>query len=874
MLKGWLAGSALAVSTVVMAARTSLLSGTVLDDVDAAAAGVAVYVYCLEHPNEVFESATDDAGTFRVAVTHDGRYRVRLRDTVDVGCAAVDVSGGQSTRCLLRIVRPRAAITGTVRQRGAPQEHIIIVAFRPDELDRDDPTPDQVAETDREGKFKLDKLRRDEPYVLHAVVRGRPWPLDLVVTPPFNGAEIVLPDPAILAGRVVGPTGDPLTTPFTVACKDADAEDDVDDLALEKTFRSRDGTFRLDDFRPGDWSCRVTAHGFAPFHFDVSLSESEVKDDVSVRLRSGAVLTGTIKTDTGELVAGVVSLAGGGRSTPLSTTADAHGRFAIPDLDADRYVLYVRHPNYADARLDIDVHRPTTTTEVTLSAGRSVSGSILTGASQAPAGGAQVWLTADGDELDDPRATKADREGRFGFPHVRPGRYILRGALASASAVMDLAVAKEDLAGVTLQLKARQVQGRVYGLRPGETASMAGYAPGFSTAAKTTGSGEFALEGVPPGRLSISATRLNAVTRSAVEKKVETVVPEDGNAPFLEVRFDDGCPMSGRLTRASAPVAGVRVVLLSQRTGNSVSAVSNSAGEFSFEAVEEGEHELSVLDRRGSAPIRRAVRACSSKPLDVALPVMRLAGQVKEKELDEAIQNATAELIVSDDNTITSSQVVTNGSGQFTFGDLEPKKRYTLVVRKAGFQTKEIDVDAKAVPQDLVVRLERGQGLWLRLSDVTMRTPLRSVLVRALSLDGRETFMGGVSTDEAGMASIPLAPGRYFLRLHASGYAPILLRDVAVPRAVLAVAFNVGGSVQIRIGTERIPVRATIANGSGGDEVPLAFEDPSGELWLRQPLTTIEHLAPGRYKLILDEVGASPHEFEVRIGERTVVDVP
>ncbi len=531
------------------------------------------------------------------------------------------------------------------------------------------------------------------------------------------------------------------------------------------------------------------------------------------------------------------------------------------------------HPNFVRGRLRVDVHAPITDATVTLRGGRKVSGSVLTGASQTVASDAQLWLSSNG--VDDPLVTRANQAGQFVFPHVRPGRYVLRGALAAASAEMDLTVAEnaEDLTGVLLHLKARLIQGRIYGLKPGDNVTAVGTnATGFSTAAQPTSSGEFTLDGVPQGPLSVSVTRLNAVTRAAVEKTVETIVPEDGNAPLLEIRFDEGCSISGRLTRGSAPVADALVVVVSQKTNNSVSARSNPAGEFSVD-LEEGAHDLSVLDRRNSAPVRRVIHACSSEPIDIDLPALRLAGQVLENDGGDDIPSATVELIIADEKTVASAVVTTDGFGHFKFEDLDPKKRYTLVVRKPGYRSKEIDVEGGAVPQDLVVKLDRGDGLWLRAFDIAMRTPLQSLFVRAVNADGRETFMGAVTTDEGGVASLPLSPGRYMLRLHAPGYAPILLREVAVPRGVLPVAFSVGGTVQIRIGTERIPVRTEITN-EGDDEVPLAFEDPSGELWLRQPVTTIEHLPPGRYKLKIAEQHASALEFEVRIGELSIVDVP
>src|SRR5438132_2971074 len=157
------------------------------------------------------------------------------------------------------------------------------------------------------------------------------------------------------------------------------------------------------------------------------------------------------------------------------------------------------------------------------------------------------------------------------------------------------------------------VHGRVYGLNPGETLVVVATATGFSTTAQTTNGGEFTLDGVPPGRLIVSGTRLNSMTRAATEKRVETVVPEDGNAPLLELRFDTGCSISGRITRGSNPVNNATVLLVSSLTGNSVSAQTNPAGEFVFDAVEEGTHDLSVLDRRNSAPAHRMVRACFSK---------------------------------------------------------------------------------------------------------------------------------------------------------------------------------------------------------------------------------------------------------------------
>jgi carboxypeptidase family protein len=464
------------------------------------------------------------------------------------------------------------------------------------------------AVTGASGTFRIDRLAGG-PFNLRARARGfAPTLVRRVDLPPGNGSvdlgTLVLERGLTLEGRVVDTAGNPIggatvqVTPSTGLA--------VWDLPLDgeapgwETVSGRDGAFSFAGLAPGGETLRASRQGFAARTLPgIGVPSAE---PVLVRLDPAARISGTVKDDSGEPVAGanvllseVSSAAGDGappqdRTRPVgAAVSDAEGRFAAADLPPGRFSLLAAAPGFLSATLkglDLPDGGEIAGVEVVLPRGATVQGTVST-PDGTPAAGAKV-IAIDGggaaaQTLVGRPETIADGDGHYQLGGVSEGPHTI---LAEHP---DFRPARRPLqvqpGSNTLDLRLErgaEISGRI--------ASREGPVAGADVRLLPQSSG--AADALPPPQLSgpDGAFRFPQVGdgryRLLVEKPRYSMASPDqeiriAGAPVtgLEVRLESGGAIAGRITGLDfQSLARVQVVATSP-------ALPGQAGQIGYDGT-------------------------------------------------------------------------------------------------------------------------------------------------------------------------------------------------------------------------------------------------------------------------------------------------
>ena len=768
--------------------------------------------------------------------------------------------------------------------------------------------------TGADGFFSIDGLHAGEAYDLLLMSPDGPGPRREGVTAPAEGVELVVPGKGRIAGRVVEAASGQPVSDFEIAFnpdRSARGGGMVVRFAAgpgggrrgpgqREQLHSEDGSFVLDEISPGTWEVNVDAKGYQAGRVGGVVVESgQTKDGVLVKLSRGSGIRGraldattgrplpdvrvTAETAGGQMRMLALDLLNGGGGVPT----DADGVFEIDGLSQGRYIVGAEHPDYSDASQMVEVKEGLAAVELRLHAGGVLGGMVIS-ETQRPLEGARVALEPAGEggfgggrrgPLDDGKSGVTDAQGRFRFDHLPAGRYRVSAAMRDRATppldvVLQASEARDDL---RLQLQAgATIRGVVSGLPQGSRTNVNVTATGpesYFAATRTGADGAFELGGVPAGAITLRATAGDLLSGGMRSATALVSVPEGQGDVAAEITFDVGFSLSGTVTRGGQPVPDAFVAAnLRGGGGMSASSRTDASGGYHLEGLKEGDY--NVMTSAGGKP--QELRISGDATLDIVVPVARLAGVVVEaaskQPLAEAIVDAADESPAQTGGPRVMRGSATDSNGRFAIEDLEPKA-YTLTARRAGFQyEKRQFTAAEAGSDELVIELQRGEGIGVQARDGIFGVPLRGLQARVLDASHTPVFTGNVELDSEGRGEIPsVKPGQYTVMLDASGYAPITVQ-VSVPAPLVSVAMTPGGNIEVHAGPAALAARS--AQLLDGNNLPYAFAifAQPGRIDLNAPVRRVENVAPGRYTL--SYAGAKPQSFTVAEGQTTVIELP
>jgi protocatechuate 3,4-dioxygenase beta subunit len=770
--------------------------------------------------------------------------------------------------------------------------------------------------TGPDGFFSIDGLHPGEAYDLLVMGSDGPGPRREGVTAPAEGIELVVAGKGRIAGRVVDAANGQPVADFEVSFNpDRSARGGMvvrfaagpggprRGAGQREQLHSEDGSFVLDEVSPGTWEVNVDAKGYQAGRVGgVVVEAGQTKDGVLVKLSRGSGIRGrvldamssrpipdvrvTAETAGGQVRMPMLDLLNGGGGVPT----DADGQFEIDGLSQGRYVVSAEHPDFSDASQLVEVKEGLAAAELRLQAGGALGGVVMSETRRALPG-AQVVLEPAGEGglggrrmiMDEGKAAVSDAQGRFRFDHLTSGRYrVIASLRGRASQPTDVVLqASESRDDLQLQLQAgATIHGFVTGLQQASRANVGVNATGpesYFAATRTGADGAFELEGVPVGTITLRANSGDFLGGGMRSATALVNVPEGQTEVSAEIAFEEGFTLSGAVTRAGQPVpdAFVSANARGGAAGPSAQARSDQGGAYRLEGLKKGSYNVSVFGTGGSKVQQIDIEGDAS--LDIQIPVARLAGTVVEagsrQPLADAIVEADAgEAGVGGPRLMRGS--ATDSNGRFAIEDLEPKA-YTLTARRAGFQYERKQFSAAEQGTDeLLIELQRGEGIGLQARDGIFGVPLRGLTVRVADAAGASVFMGPVTLDSEGRGEIPsIKPGQYSVMADASGYAPLSFA-VTVPAPPVAIAMTPGGNLDLRVNPALLANGALTLQFVDGSGRPYSYSifAPGGRLVLATPARLIENWSPGRY--MLSYAGGKPRSFTIAEGQTTLIELP
>jgi protocatechuate 3,4-dioxygenase beta subunit len=392
--------------------------------------------------------------------------------------------------------------------------------------------------------------------------------------------------------------------------------------SLLRIVADREGRFEVADLAAGSYDLRVAAPGFAPTLVRGVPVRAGAVDLGTVVLHPGAEIAGTVTDPDGQPIADAtvritpdspvaVRLSAAGEEERKVVTG-ADGSFRLQDLAPGGPVsLKVWKTGYRPISQAVAMPTAEPVT-IVLHPASKVAGRVLDEDGE-PVSGARVVLIADqpggrpGRMLS---SAPTDEQGSFIVEGADPGPVRLvataAGFLASQPKPVEIPEG-EDLEGIEILLsQGAVVEGHVTGSNGRPLAgALVQVAPrpapvpeiGLPTA-QTGQDGAYRLEGVPPGRRSLSAEHPEHPSAVA-----EVEVRPGTNA--LDLRLEDGWEVSGQVVDGGGrPVPGARVTVSSK--SSSRQAVSGADGAFRVTAVSEGRSRVEA-EKEGYAPARPGV---------------------------------------------------------------------------------------------------------------------------------------------------------------------------------------------------------------------------------------------------------------------------
>lgn len=707
-------------------------------------------------------------------------------------------------------------------------------------------TPDAL--TDANGSFRVTGHIPGER--LHLYVGGdehaATWVRHLEV-PLAEPLRVVLEAGLGVSGRVVDTAGE--------AIPDAELELrwtqhlqglDVETHRPGQKARRGDveGRFSFNGLRPGPMTLNVWAPGFQeaePLSFE--LAEDERKN-LTVVLEAGATLRGHVRTASGQPLDSVRVSAGrpGGHS-------DAEGNYRLDGITPGPVHVNAYHPHYGLLEEEVEIRMGEQTLNLTYPDGHEVVGRVIDDSGQ-PLAGVALELGHEGRRAPPQYHARSAEDGSFRLAPVADGEYqvkaVREGVVLRGPKLIR--VAGQDLRNVSVVLEAGAVvSGTVSGLGFDDLSRLQVHAErsrdGYRIYGDLDYSGAFEIRDLPPGAWVLQG--ILAGGRRQVQERLE--IPPGGAQIQQDLSFAGLYILSGTVTLDGEPLSTARVSLSGRDLAIEREVITDPAGRFLIEDLEQATYNLGILHDREIVVHNRDVELTADEDILVNLVPARVGGRVVDADSGSPLADALVALVRlsasgEETNALTAA---TSSDGSFDF-PRAPAGNYQVSVRRDGYSAESwpLELADGAVRRDLELEVQPTPGAELRVALESGQVP-RTVRIAVFDSAGNVFLREGRPVDQNGRVSLP-----------------------RVPHGIFQVLVESPGMV---------PADATLE--VPGEPVELTLEQ-AGQLEIQVPdlltsdaVATLELVGP-RPWIALDPYGLPVSEWPVVAGRATVTGVP
>ncbi len=656
-------------------------------------------------PERVDEVQSAEDGSFVFKTTEEGPFTVRAYHAGFA--AAVERKVKRGTRDLILRLSPAGSIRGMVRDDlGASLPGVVVSADMASAI------------SDEDGGFHLKDVNVEAK--VHLMARANGYESTAIDLEMEREEERKLDQPLVLAGkpgltgRVFDPAGEPLEGALAVVATNV-----FGSAATGTTDQG--GRYYLED--PGEGNINLTVRHteyLAAEIEGVRFAKGERVIAPDVRLRPGGVIAGRVLGPDGSPVKGAKaraleqgadmdfgSLMMMGIGDADLPRTDAEGHFRVPGLSSGTWLLSISADGYRHfIKKDVVVQVPeTTTVEVELDPGLPLVGKVVDVAGQ-PLAGAKITASMDQAPTGAENLQEMILRGNLsaGAESGEDGAFVVLGLPPSAVSLtvtmdgyttehaLEVEPGAADLV-ITLR-RTGSISGRVMDGYSGEPVKGARVSAddGTSGSAETDEAGNFTLESVSPGNLTVTVRSEEHVPEEHPNVEVQAGTPTSG----VEILLRRGETLTGVVVRSSdgGVVAGANVT-----TDGPISrsAKTDEEGRFTVKGLVQGIYDLKATAGEFAETSLSGVQVPSSGEIRIE---MLMGGTIRGVVRDENGEPISGQMVMSGSGPdMFGNMTTTDAAGEFVFRNV-PAGPQTLMVMKIqtgggfgfGANTRQVEV--------------------------------------------------------------------------------------------------------------------------------------------------------------------------------------
>lgn len=733
--------------------------------------------------------------------------------------------------------------------------------------------PDAVTGSD--GRFSIPDRRRGEKLEISADREGyASASLTGVTAPPLQPLTITLATSSAIEGRVVDADGKPALG-ATVMIGRQRARGALMMTAMIGTLHAsdadEDGRFRVEDLEPGPVTLRASAPGFKDSRLD-SLEIPEGKDltNVTVTLTAGASLSGHVMGSDGNPaigaeVAPVGDDAGGpGRGPGARTQTDGDGYYMLDGLGPGQTSIEATAEGSPRAVRDIELKPGSNVLDLQFQGGQDVAGRVVDESGQGVPR-ADVRLPSSTSPWGGASAVTAE-DGSFRLTGVMDGDYQLTASASgyAATAPVPVTVSGQPVAGLEVRLAAGGViTGSIAGAAPEDLPNMTvlAFRSGMgrnSLAGTPDASGVYRVEHVAPGDWVVNAL-LSSPDGSQRTARGTVTLPEGQAEAQLDLKFDAGFALTGRVVLGSAAVPGAWVAVQGPGRGGA-GVQTDMDGRFRVDGLQKGSYTIMVNQFDQGLTHTESVDMQGDKDVLLRIPQMKVAGRTLSGADRSPLAGVTVSLQplsggVALPPFMTRVMATSDDSGRFELDNV-PAGAYRFAARKEGYAARDtsVTVAQDADANNAEILLDVSDGLVLQVLLPSGRPADR---VEAAVLDGAGQLVTGgtYSTGENGAVRIGSVPnGMWEVLVTADGAAPSSIQATA-PGGPFPVTLQPACVLDISAPAFADAPGAVTARLTGADgrvfRSPRPWGPPGSDWPLTRGHTQVTNLPPGEFSVVV-----------------------
>jgi hypothetical protein len=794
--------------------------------------------------------------------TTEGRHDVRVSgDDIGPFRLANQLLTARSASVVVTVDRGISVSGRVVRPDGTPVAAAIV----------DAPTivAPRTADTNSDGTFTLTGLAAGPAVLTAHSIDGNLSSPPVTVTAPAKDVTITIPRGARIEGRVLDHATQQPVTDFSVSLPARGPRQFAGQAPQEKTLHADDGSYAIDNVPPGAVNLTARAAGYLTgSRVDINTEDGKTVTGIDIQLDRGATISGHV-TSHGAAIAGAEVLQASERTMQLGpqgggVTTDADGMYKLDGIAEGERLIEFHKTGFITAQKPVEVKSgKDVQVDAELDPGHELRGRVIDRSGRGVAG-ANIMATGVGERRFD-NMIVSDADGSFVVAGLADGKYQVtarkEGMVSGDASDVELPQTRP----LTLTLDAgATIIGRVTGVTPEELTQVGVTAVGGTSRNQTytDASGNFSLPGMPDGQVRVDAFLVTAGRRRMAPAK--TIVVENGVAPPVEINFEEGINVSGRVTKGGVPMSYGSVAFspVGVQRGSDrqfVNAMISPDGTYTAAGLSIGDYTVRVSNG-GLSPYQTKYTASASGTFDIDIHGALLRGRVVDARSGAPIANARV-LLMS--RLPANGSAFTDSDGRFAI-DAMPDATYDLQVNREQYAvaTQSVVIANGATP-DVEVRLEQAPPITIHVTDSTTGAP---VDVTVMISDSSRAFRGEIVRVEPGTWRAWLKPGTYSASVGGPGFV-FKSQSFTAPGDDVTIQVVRAGALLIRARTAQ---RARLDLSSGGTQRNFGPLHPGTN-------GPFESLPPGSYLLTLlgsDGKVAQSIAVVINAGQTTTVDTP